>query len=57
MAWAEEGFEALMAREVIRIPGAANQAAVTWARLHPRWFVRGLGGLVSRLVPQSRVAD
>ncbi len=48
---AREGYEALMAREVIRIPGVANQAAVTWAKHQPRWLVRGIGGLVSRFGP------
>ncbi|MEX0941139.1 MAG: SDR family oxidoreductase [Pseudomonadales bacterium] len=51
---AREGYEALMAREVIRIPGIANQAAVTWAKFQPRWLVRGLGGLYARLNPQKR---
>lgn len=45
---AREGYEAVMAREVIRIPGVANQAAVTLAKFQPRWLVRGLGGFVSR---------
>lgn len=48
---AKEGYDALMAREVIRIPGLANQAAVTWAQHQPRWLIRGLGGLFSRLKP------
>ncbi|MFT4712254.1 MAG: short-subunit dehydrogenase [Candidatus Azotimanducaceae bacterium] len=48
---AREGYEALMAREVIRIPGVANQAAVTWAKHQPRWLIRGIGGLVSRFTP------
>lgn len=48
---AKEGFDALMAREVICIPGIANQAAVTWAQHQPRWLIRGLGGLFSRLKP------
>ncbi|MEX2326177.1 MAG: SDR family NAD(P)-dependent oxidoreductase, partial [Pseudomonadales bacterium] len=51
---AREGYEALMAREVIRIPGIANQAAVTWAKFQPRWLVRGLGGLYARLNSQKR---
>ena len=51
---AQEGFDALMAREVIRIPGMANQAAVTWAQHQPRWLVRGLGGLFSRLNPRGK---
>jgi len=49
---AREGYEALIAREVIRIPGVANQAAVTWAKHQPRWLVRGLGGLVARFAPK-----
>lgn len=48
---AKEGFDAVMAREVIRIPGIANKAAVTWAQHQPRWLIRGLGGLFSRLKP------
>jgi short-subunit dehydrogenase len=48
---AKEGFDATMAKEVIRIPGMANQAAVTWAQHQPRWLVRGLGGLFSRFKP------
>lgn len=51
---AREGYEALMNKEVIRIPGIANQAAITWSRFQPRWLVRGLGGLVSRLNPSRR---
>ena len=52
-AVAKEGFDALMAREVIRIPGIANQAAVTWAQHQPRWLVRGLGGLISKVNPMG----
>jgi len=48
---AREGYNALMANEVIRIPGVANQAAVTWAQHQPRWLVRGVGGLFSRFKP------
>ncbi len=50
---ARDGFAAVMAREVIRIPGVANQAAVTWAHFQPRWLIRGLGGLASRLNPAN----
>ena len=46
---AREGFDAVMTREVIRIPGILNQAAVTWAQHQPRWVVRSLGGLFGRL--------
>ncbi len=46
---AREGYDALMQRDVIRIPGQANKLAVTVAQLQPRWLVRALGGLASRL--------
>ncbi len=52
---AKEGFDALMAREAIRIPGIANQAAVTWAQHQPRWLVRGIGGLMSKLNPLGHI--
>jgi short-subunit dehydrogenase len=48
---AREGYNALMANEVIRIPGVANQAAVTWAQHQPRWLIRGVGGLFARFKP------
>ncbi|MDZ7684231.1 MAG: SDR family oxidoreductase [Gammaproteobacteria bacterium] len=48
---AREGYNALMAKEVIRIPGLANKAAVTWAQFQPRWLIRGLGGMFARLKP------
>jgi len=51
---AREGYNALMANEVIRIPGVANQAAVTWAQHQPRWLVRGVGGLFARFKPDRR---
>lgn len=51
---AREGYDALMAREVIRVPGIANQAAVLWSKYQPRWLVRGLGGLVARFNPSNR---
>ena len=47
-AVAKEGYEALMSKEVIRVPGDANKLALTWAQHQPRWLVRGLGGLVAR---------
>ena len=50
---AREGYNALMQREVIRIPGVTNQAAVTWAKHQPRWLVRGLGGLFARFNPNN----
>lgn len=51
---AREGYDAMMAREVIRIPGIANQAAVAWAQVQPRWLVRGLGGMFARMNPSRR---
>lgn len=51
---AKEGYNALMAKEVIRVPGIANQAALAWAKHQPRWLVRGLGGLVARFNPNNR---
>lgn len=51
---AREGYDAAMAREVIRVPGLVNQAALFWTRHQPRWLVRGLGGLVSRFNTANR---
>ena len=45
---AREGFDALMNREAVRIPGNVNKLAVTWAQHQPRWLVRGLGGIAAR---------
>ena len=45
---AKEGFDALKAGQVIRVPGLANQALVNWTNYQPRWLVRTLGGLASR---------
>jgi len=49
-AVAAEGFEACMAGEVIRVPGALNLAATLASRAAPRWLLRRVSGaLVSRL--------
>ena len=45
---AREGFDALRAGQVIRVPGLANQAMVNWANYQPRWLLRTLGGFASR---------
>lgn len=45
---AQEGFDALKAGQVIRVPGLANQALVNWTNYQPRWLVRALGGFASR---------
>jgi short-subunit dehydrogenase len=47
---ADEGFEACMAGEVIRVPGALNRAGVVAGRATPKWLLRKLSGaLVRRL--------
>lgn len=51
---AREGFEAMSRREVIRVPGIANQAALAWAKHQPRWLVRGIGGMIARFNPNNR---
>jgi hypothetical protein len=51
---AKEGVDALLGREVIRVPGIANQAALAWAKHQPRWLVRGLGGMLARINPNNR---
>lgn len=51
---AREGFEAMSRREVIRVPGIANQAALAWAKHQPRWLVRGIGGMLARFNPINR---
>ena len=45
---AREGYDALKAGQVIRVPGLANQAMVNWANYQPRWVLRTLGGLAAR---------
>ncbi|HIE86236.1 MAG: SDR family oxidoreductase [bacterium] len=49
---ARSGFDALMNREVICIPGNVNRLALAWSQHQPRWLVRGLGGLANKLTPQ-----
>lgn len=45
---AKEGFEAAKRREVVRVPGLANQMTTMWVQSQPRWLVRTLGGLFGR---------
>lgn len=45
---AREGFDACKAGQVIRVPGIANQALVSWSQYQPRWLVRALGGMAAR---------
>jgi hypothetical protein len=47
---ADEGFEACMKGEVIRVPGALNRATVVAGRATPKWLLRRVSGaLVRRL--------
>ena len=43
-----EGYRACLAGEVIRVPGVANQALVTWLQYQPRWLKRFLSGIAGR---------
>ena len=45
---ADEGFEACLQGEVIRVPGALNQAAALAARTTPRWLLRRVSGAIVR---------
>lgn len=45
---AREGYAAMMAGEVIRVPGLGNRLATGWSRVAPRWLVRYLAGFASR---------
>jgi uncharacterized protein len=47
-AVADEGFEACLRGEVIRIPGAMNLAAIVTARATPKWLVRTVSGAMAR---------
>jgi short-subunit dehydrogenase len=51
---AQEGVDALMNGEVIRIPGLANQAVANWAKYTPRWLVRSWGGMFARAQSRSQ---
>ena len=48
-AVADAGFQALMQREAISVPGDANRLAVMVAQHQPRWLMRSLSGLAARL--------
>jgi uncharacterized protein len=45
---ADEGFEACMRGEVIRVPGALNQAAMLASRAAPKWLLRRVSGALAR---------
>lgn len=45
---AQDGYRASLAGEVVRIPGLANQAMVTWLQYQPRGLVRWFSGMAAR---------
>jgi short-subunit dehydrogenase len=45
---ADEGFEACLRGEVIRVPGALNHAAVVAAGATPKWLLRRVSGALAR---------
>ena len=45
---ADEGFQACLKGEVIRVPGVLNQAATLAGRATPRWLLRRVSGAVVR---------
>ncbi len=45
---AQQGFDACMAGQVIRVPGAVNHAAITAGRATPKWLLRTVGGMLMR---------
>jgi uncharacterized protein len=45
---ANEGFEACLRGEVIRVPGILNQAAMLASRAAPKWVLRRVSGVVAR---------
>ncbi|MBP6709415.1 MAG: SDR family oxidoreductase [Candidatus Accumulibacter sp.] len=47
-AVAAEGFQACMGGEVIRVPGALNQAATLAGRATPKWLLRRIVGAIGR---------
>ena len=47
---AREGYEALMNREVLSIPGPANRLALVIAKHQPRSLIRNLGRISSKIL-------
>ena len=45
---AQQGFDACMAGEVVRVPGIANQLSALWSQTQPRWLVRTVSGMIGR---------
>jgi short-subunit dehydrogenase len=47
-AVAREAYRALMAGQVIYVPGLPNRVSAAWAQLTPRWITRRLTGFAAR---------
>lgn len=45
---AQEGFQACMQGEVVKVPGVLNLAGILAARATPKWLVRRIGGVLGR---------
>ena len=45
---AQQGFEACMRGEVIRVPGVVNQATILASRATPKWLLRRVSGAMIR---------
>jgi short-subunit dehydrogenase len=52
---ADEGYRACMQGEVIRVPGAVNQAVTLASRATPRWLLRRVVGTLARGVNSDEV--
>lgn len=49
MTLAKDAYKACMKGEVVYVDKFVNKALVQWARHYPRWMVRGVNGLFSKL--------
>ena len=47
---ADEGYEACLRGETIRVPGTLNRAATLASRATPKWLVRRVAGALARRV-------
>jgi uncharacterized protein len=46
---AREGYDAMMRKEVIHVPGPLNKSLVAWLEMQPRWLVRSMSGFAARM--------
>jgi short-subunit dehydrogenase len=47
---AAEGVKALMAGQVVAVPGLPNQITAAWAQVTPRWLTRYVTGFAARRI-------